>query len=276
MAVYTGELNDAETAQDVAQQQNKAEFAGMDDVPTVADIEAATRKEQVGEHTPGSTVENAQPYTPGPFIEDNNIPYTPGPRWVNNSFPYEQDIEVGAVVFYEPDGSKKDARDEKKYLEEKGYTVTMVPVANGLSFANQWNYLPDSVAHVSIITHSHPWAMTFNKSSGVGVSVKNSAFNTSDDRARDDIYVEDLTPKDVTVRLMGCNTGHKDVPDNLAYAFSQIVSGDVYAADGNLKSGWLIFKANHGDTWNYNTHGSFDDYVPDGQDREPTGIYKYE
>lgn len=154
--------------------------------------------------------------------------------------------------------------------------LQLIEVTNEVDFRDVWNKMSSNVGHVSIISHSSPWSFTFDKSSVVWVSVKNSWYHGLS-KAKDDVYVEDLDFKNVDLRIIGCNSGHKDVIDNLASAFATVTSGDIYACDGNMKSGWFIFSANHGDSWGVSKGGSFKDYVQNygSGNREPDGLYQY-
>ena len=177
--------------------------------------------------------------------------------------------ESVSYIFYTT-GYKSDfsvqAEWRKKQLEEQGKTVIMVPVASASDFVDGWNQMGNTskgiadIENVEIYTHSNATTFIFQDGSSTE-ALSISGYNKSKQKING---TSDLPYKDVDVlNIYGCNAGNLSTyindKKNIASEFSKLVSGDVYAYDGNVAFGpteWQPFKE----------YGEYEDRLSNRQD----------
>ena len=124
-------------------------------------------------------------------------------------------------------------------------------------FIEWWNdYLPKDIDSMIMYSHGSP---------------RNLNISTTEVSRINADRVSELVPKNISMLiLMGCNSGHLDVEDNIAKAFVGVVGagGKVIAVDGRL--GYApspIHTVVSGE--------SFVNYLPEDSTRKPAGMVAY-
>ena len=155
--------------------------------------------------------------------------------------------ETVSYIFYTT-GENSDFTDQanwkKEQLESEGKNVVMIPIANANDFVDGWNHMgmtPDGIANiedVEIYTHSNETTFIFidnTETEALSISGKNKSGKAIKG-------ISDLSYKEIeTLNIYGCNSGNLSTyfiaGSNIASGLSKIVSGDVYAYDGNVAFG---------------------------------------
>ena len=155
--------------------------------------------------------------------------------------------ETVSYIFYTT-GENSDFTDQanwkKERLESEGKNVVMIPIANANDFVDGWNHMgmtPDGIANiedVEIYTHSNETTFIFidnTETEALSISGKNKSGKAIKG-------ISDLSYKEIeTLNIYGCNSGNLSTysiaGSNIASGLSKIVSGDVYAYDGNVAFG---------------------------------------
>mgnify|MGYP002440481806 FL=1 len=170
--------------------------------------------------------------------------------------------ETVSYIFYTT-GENSDFTDQanwkKEQLESEGKNVVMIPIANANDFVDGWNHLgmtPDGIANiedVEIYTHSNETTFIFidnTETEALSISGKNKSGKAIKG-------ISDLSYKEIeTLNIYGCNSGNLSTyfryDANIASELSKIVSGDVYAYDGNV---------GFGPTWTrpFSKYGEYED-----------------
>lgn len=156
------------------------------------------------------------------------------------------DKPVSYIFYTTGEGSdfSKQAEWKAEQLESIDKNVVMVPIESADDFVNGWNNMgitPDGIADiedVEIYTHSNATTFIFvdgSETEALSVSGQNSDLQKIKG-------ICDLKSKDiVSVNIYGCNSGNLSQYINnkskITSALSKIVSGDVYAYDGNVAFG---------------------------------------
>ena len=170
--------------------------------------------------------------------------------------------ETVSYIFYTT-GENSDFTDQanwkKEQLESEGKNVVMIPIANANDFVDGWNHMgmtPDGIANiedVEIYTHSNETTFIFidnTETEALSISGKNKSGKAIKG-------ISDLSYKEIeTLNIYGCNSGNLSTyfryDANIASELSKIVSGDVYAYDGNV---------GFGPTWTrpFSKYGEYED-----------------
>ena len=155
--------------------------------------------------------------------------------------------ETVSYIFYTT-GENSDFTDQanwkKEQLESEGKNVVMIPIANANDFVDGWNHMgmtPDGIANiedVEIYTHSNETTFIFidnTETEALSISGKNKSGKAIKG-------ISDLSYKEIeNLNIYGCNSGNLSTyfiaGSNIASELSKIVSGDVYAYDGNVAFG---------------------------------------
>ena len=155
--------------------------------------------------------------------------------------------ETVSYIFYTT-GENSDFTDQanwkKEQLESEGKNVVMIPIVNANDFVDGWNHMgmtPDGIANiedVEIYTHSNETTFIFidnTETEALSISGKNKSGKAIKG-------ISDLSYKEIeTLNIYGCNSGNLSTyfiaGSNIASGLSKIVSGDVYAYDGNVAFG---------------------------------------
>ena len=165
-------------------------------------------------------------------------------------------------IFYttgEGSDFSKQAEWKAEQLESIDKNVVMVPIESADDFVNGWNNMgitPDGIADiedVEIYTHSNATTCIFvDGSETEALNLRGRSLQGYEIRK-----VADLKYKSIDiVNIYGCNSGNLSEYEkndaNIASELSKIVSGDVYAYDGNVA---------FGQTWSrpFKKYGKYED-----------------
>ena len=148
----------------------------------------------------------------------------------NNPVKYFDPLGLESYVYYDPDifgegTGKKFAESMKRDLDAKygeGNAI-LVPTKTASGFTDSWNQMDDNgkIDTVVILAHSNPNVYDFDLSRNDIPDLNINAINNLDSQEIDRLI------------LLGCNTAHSQVENNMAKAFeSNNKVGIVIASDG--------------------------------------------